>query len=127
MYSRFGGAQGKFQPNRLHLDSLWDWDGRKREKAKYGTSRDLELHRRLEKLTLVCRSMWTLCQERFKITEEELIQRTMEIDLLDGKADGRVSVPAQDCKACGRKIASHHARCVYCGGTKLVKSVFETV
>ena len=123
----FRGSQGKFQPNRLHLDSLWDWDGRKREKATYGTSRSHELHRRLEKLTLVCRSMWTLCQERFNISEKELVQRTMVIDLLDGKADGRVSVPAQDCRACGCRIASHHARCVYCGGTKLVQSAFETI
>lgn len=117
----------RIRPNQLHQDNLWDWDGRKREKAKYGTPHEHELGRRLEKLSLICRAMWTLVQERSNLSEKELLQRTTEIDLLDGKADGRVSVPAQQCKTCERTIAPHHDRCLYCGGRKLVKSVFETV
>ena len=111
----------------FHAKSLWDWDGRKEEKSKYGTQHDYELSRRLEKLSIVCRAMWTLLQERTNISEKELIDRTTEIDLLDGKADGRVSVPAQECGKCRRTIAPHHVACLYCGGKKLVKSVFETV
>lgn len=107
--------------------SIWDWDGRKDEERKYGNRQELDLNRRLEKLSLICRAMWTLIQERSNISEKELIERTTEIDLLDGRADGRVSVPAKECQKCGRTIAPHHDRCLYCGGKKLVKSVFETV
>jgi hypothetical protein len=90
------GQRGRL--NELHQENLWDWDGRKREKTKYGTQHEYDLSRRLEKLSLVCRAMWTLIQERSNISEKELLERTTEIDLLDGRADGRVSVPAQQCK-----------------------------
>lgn len=113
--------------NYLHQASLWDWDGRKREQAKYGNRHEFELNRRLEKLSLICRAMWTLIQERSNISEKELIERTTEIDLLDGVADGRVSVPARQCTACKKTVAPRHERCLYCGNRKLVDSVFETV
>jgi hypothetical protein len=107
--------------------NFWNWDGRKSDQARYGNRHELELNRRLEKLSLICRAMWTLIQERSNISEKELAQRTAEVDLLDGKADGRVSVPAQECQTCHRMLAPRHDRCFYCGGKRLVKSVFETV
>ena len=107
--------------------NFWDQGGRKDDPANYGSMNEAELGRRLEKLSLICRAMWTLVQERANLSEKELIERTTEVDLLDGKADGRVSVPARECTTCKRTIAPHHERCLYCGGKKLVKSVFETV
>lgn len=89
------------------------------------TSRDVEL--RLEKLTLLCRAMWTLLQERTGLTEDELARRATEIDLLDGKADGRVSMRASMCTSCNRTVAARHTRCIYCGTEKLVDTLFETV
>jgi ribosomal protein S27AE len=114
-------------PDRSHFVDIWDPNLGKTEKAKTAPLTEGELTRRLEKLTLICRAMWTLLQERTQVTERELAARMTEIDLLDGKADGRVSVPARKCTACGHLIAPHHDRCLYCGGKKLVKSVFETV
>jgi hypothetical protein len=119
-------------PMTRYRDSLWDQERREanlkgKEKAKYSREHQVDLDRRLEKLSLICRAMWTLIQERTNISEKELMERTTEIDLLDGKADGRVSVPAKECQSCGRTVAPHHDRCLYCGGKKLVKSVFETV
>jgi hypothetical protein len=87
--------------------------------------RDLE--RRFEKLSLLCRAMWTLVQERTGLTEEEIARRAVEIDLLDGKADGKVSVKASMCVSRNRTVAPRHARCIYCGAEKRVDSVFETV
>ena len=117
---------------RFRWDSLWTRERKEeglkqREVARHSREHQVEIERRLEKLSLICRAMWTLIQERSNISEKELLQRTTEIDLLDGKADGRVSVPAQECQTCRRTIAPHHDRCLYCGGKKLVKSVFETV
>lgn len=82
---------------------------------------------RLEKLTLLCRAMWTLLQERTGVTEEDLARRATEIDLLDGKADGKVSVRASMCTSCNRTVAPRHLKCIYCGTEKLVDTLFETV
>ena len=117
---------------RLHRKSLWDRERKEadlkgKEDARYSRAQQVELERRLEKLSLICRAMWTLIQERTHISEKELSHRTTEIDLLDGRADGRVSVPARECTTCRRIIAPRHDRCFYCGGKKLVDSVFETV
>ena len=87
----------------------------------------VELERRVETLSLLCRAMWTLLQDRFGFSEEEILKRATELDLLDGRADGRVSVPAKMCTSCNRIIAPHHVRCLYCGAEKFVDSVFEKV
>ncbi len=115
-----------------YRDSLWERElaegqAKRKEQAKYSREHEFELDRRLEKLSLICRAMWTLMQDRVNLSEKELLARTTEIDLLDGKADGRVSVPAQECQTCHRMLAPRHERCFYCGGKRLVKSVFETV
>ncbi len=89
------------------------------------TAQDLE--RRLEKLLLLTRAMWTLVQERTGITEEQLLRRATEIDLLDGRADGKVSVRASMCTQCNRTVAPRHPRCIYCGEERLTDTVFETV
>jgi hypothetical protein len=99
----------------------------KKEVARHSREHQVDLERRLEKLSLICRAMWTLIQEKANISEKELAQRTVEIDLLDGKADGRVSVPARDCSTCKRTIAPRHDACYYCGSRKLVDSVFENI
>jgi hypothetical protein len=117
---------------RIPTDSLWDRERRdadikRKEQAKYSRQHEFELDRRLEKLSLICRAMWTLIQDRANLSEKELLGRTTEIDLLDGKADGRVSVPARECATCKKTIAPRHDRCLYCGGKKLMDSVFESV
>src|SRR5687768_870293 len=122
-----------FRPRPIpHYDTLWerelrDSEQKRKEKARHSREGQVELHRRLEKLSIVCRAMRTLLQDRSGLTEKELSQRTTEIDLLDGKADGRVSVPARTCSGCGHTVAPRHDRCLYCGRTKLTDTVFETV
>ena len=117
---------------RIPQDYLWDRERRdadikRKEVARHSREHQVDLERRLEKLSLICRAMWTLVQERSNISEKELLTRTTEIDLLDGRADGRVSVPARECETCRHTIAPRHERCLYCGGKKLVDSVFESV
>lgn len=120
------GGLGSYRP------SLWAREGPggvADARRETGPTREefFELERRLEKLSLLCRAMWTLVQERTGLTEEEIARRAVEIDLLDGKADGKVSVKASMCASCNRTVAPRHARCLYCGAEKLVDSVFENV
>lgn len=46
----------------------------------------------VDRLRLVCQALWELCSERLGVTEEELEEKVLEIDLRGGKADGKLSV-----------------------------------
>ena len=50
-------------------------------------------------------------------TDAELVRRVNEIDLRDGRLDGKVAneTIAPDCTHCGRKIIGNRPVCLYCG------------
>jgi len=73
------------------------------------------LEERLDKLGLICRAMWSFLQDATQLTEEELTKRAEEIDLSDGKLDGKVRKAAVSCPSCGRIISRRFPRCMYCG------------
>ncbi|MFW6065688.1 MAG: hypothetical protein ACOC9S_02605 [Planctomycetota bacterium] len=79
---------------------------------------------KLDKLTLVCMSMWSLLCEKTDLTEEQLAERVQQIDLQDGKADGKVTQSLKECPQCGRAMSSRHARCLYCGTEKTGSGAF---
>ena len=74
-----------------------------------------ELERRLERALLVCEAMWTIMREKLGLSDEELIERIKEVDLSDGKLDGRVRRRGTYCPSCGRLVPSKFHRCMYCG------------
>ena len=82
------------------------------------------LERRLEKLSLVCQALWTLVRDRTGITEGDLLRRVQELDLSDGRLDGRIAEAAV-CAACGRTSSKRHARCLYCEAPRKAGSAFE--
>ncbi|HVX85587.1 MAG TPA: hypothetical protein VH253_12465 [Phycisphaerae bacterium] len=85
------------------------------ETADDANSRAFSLEARLNRLTLVCAAMWELLQEKTGVTAEELAQRVSEIDLRDGKLDGKIDRTIRACPACGRTIAPNAVKCMYCG------------
>lgn len=117
---------GTFRPG-LWSDSAPRSDPQARQDATQARETAVELERRLEKLALLTRAMWTLVQERTGVTEDDLARRATEIDLLDGRADGRASVRASMCTRCNRTVAARHPRCIYCGEERLTDTLFETV
>jgi hypothetical protein len=94
--------------------------------AEAARDRHQLLERRLEKLSLICQALWTLVRERTNLSEDDLARRVQEIDLSDGKLDGRVS-GAVDCGACGRRFARSRDRCLYCEAPRQGASPFESV
>ncbi|MDQ2086262.1 hypothetical protein RBH29_07450 [Herbivorax sp. ANBcel31] len=50
-------------------------------------------------------------------TDEMLVEMIKEIDLKDGRRDGRVLLPPVKCDACGKIIEKGSNRCLYCGNT----------
>lgn len=73
------------------------------------------LEDRIDRLTMIAAAMWTLLQKQAGLREEELAARVQEIDLSDGRLDGKVRRNVSACAACKRPIAPRHMRCIYCG------------
>ncbi len=73
-----------------------------------------ELQVQFERMNLACAAMWVLLKQHGH-SDEELVATMQELDLLDGKADGRLSRAPVICAACRRKTAARHATCLYCG------------
>ena len=74
-----------------------------------------ELERRVERLSLMTEALWTLLRERLGLTDEELANMAQEIDLSDGKLDGRVNRTSSACTSCDRMVSARHVKCIYCG------------
>lgn len=85
-------------------------------KARQAERKTELVEARCERLAMLCEAMWTLINEKLGVTDEELVDRINEIDLRDGKLDGRV---ARDgplmCHKCERPIAERFSKCMYCG------------
>ena len=82
------------------------------------------LEERVDKLILVCTSLWELLKERTDLSEEDLMTKVHEVDLRDGTADGKITVGLQKCHKCGRTMAPKHRRCLYCGAEGLQQDAF---
>lgn len=79
--------------------------------------RDLDaLRSDIERLFMIAEALWGMLAEQYGYTEEDLVRRIHEIDLRDGRLDGRVA-PAQPskCPHCGRILEKTRPYCIYCG------------
>ena len=74
-----------------------------------------ELEARLDRVMLASEAMWTLLREKMGVTDEELLNRINDIDLSDGKLDGKVRKTAVSCPKCSRTISRRFPQCMYCG------------
>jgi plastocyanin len=83
------------------------------------------LEDRIETMHLVMMSMWAIMQQKLGVTDQDLAEMVRELDLRDGKIDGKMSPRVAKCSACGRTMSERHARCLYCGENKLDLSMFE--
>jgi hypothetical protein len=79
--------------------------------------RDLE--HRVDKLELVCESLWEIIKEEKSLTETDLIERMSQVDLKDGKFDGKKRREnAAECSNCGR-MNSKRLKCTEFPGHKI--------
>lgn len=69
----------------------------------------------IDALSLSCAAMWELLSAKLGVTEEELMAKIEEVDLRDGKLDGKIANVKQACSGCGRTNNAKRGRCLYCG------------
>ncbi|MCP3903633.1 MAG: hypothetical protein GY715_08355 [Planctomycetes bacterium] len=96
--------------------------------SSQGTRLVSELEDRLDRLAMLCCAMWTMIQAHSGATDEELMHLVRDLDLADGRVDGKAGqVQVTTCTACQRPVALKHLRCLYCGQTRVPAHPFEGV
>ncbi|MCX7818989.1 MAG: hypothetical protein N2652_07280 [Kiritimatiellae bacterium] len=79
----------------------------------------------IERLLRICEALWTFWKEPHGYTDEDLFRRVMEIDLHDGRANGRVgAAPVRECPHGHRPMTRGRPICMYCGRASAA-GVFE--
>lgn len=71
------------------------------------------LQDQIDHLSLVCQAMCELMEE-VGFNKNMLEDKIREIDLRDGKLDGKYN-PEKKCSGCSRAVAGRHVKCLYCG------------
>ena len=71
----------------------------------------------IEKLFLIVEALWGIIKQTTNLTDEDFKELIRQIDLEDGKPDGRNSSNAEirKCTNCGRTILRGQTKCAYCG------------
>ena len=80
-------------------------------------SRGESLRFDVEKLLMITEALWEILKREHGYTDDQLVEVIQEIDLRDGKLDGKVSRTTERpaCSGCGRKIMRNQVKCLYCG------------
>lgn len=78
-----------------------------------------QLERDLGYTTLLARALAEACLKKGVLTQEELHAMVREVDVADGRLDGRASPPPTAnktvCAACGHATPKTRPTCLYCG------------
>ena len=89
------------------------------EQAKQSTEslrRQIEdLQRKSDALTIACQALWEIVRNQSQMTDLVLLRKMEEIDLRDGRADGKISKTFVECPNCRRNNSSARKGCLYCG------------
>ena len=74
-----------------------------------------KLNQQVQKLQLVSRALCELLSENSSIPTAAIVERIQEIDLRDGKLDGKYVEGVIHCSACKRPGRVSRGNCMYCG------------
>ena len=71
----------------------------------------------IEKLYMLVEALWLIVKATSGMNDEDLAELVKQIDLQDGKLDGRNSSNAaiRKCANCGRILLRGQSKCAYCG------------
>jgi hypothetical protein len=86
-----------------------------------------DLQRKSDALTIACQALWELLRPRMDIDDGALLAKMQEIDLRDGRADGKISTALIPCPRCHRQSNGARKNCLYCGEVLPVTHVFGRV
>lgn len=83
------------------------------------------LEKRVERLSLLCQSMWELLRDQQGFVDEHLVNKVLEVDARDGRVDGKIQTQISTCPACQAKTNSKRGSCIFCGAPLSKDHLFE--
>ncbi|HNZ49165.1 MAG TPA: hypothetical protein PLZ53_02805 [Candidatus Hydrogenedentes bacterium] len=78
------------------------------------TTETNDLRNEVERLCLLNQAMWELICSKLGLTDADLEKKAQEVDLRDGKLDGKMTTHPVRCPQCGRVSNSRLKKCMYC-------------
>ncbi len=70
----------------------------------------------VERLLMITEALWIMLRDEHGYTDEQLLRKVQEIDMRDGRLDGKVAKQApSQCSQCGKVMGARRAACLYCG------------
>lgn len=114
-----------FQQRQIKQASDTAHDAKK--KAREGAISIYELEDRVARLSLINRAIWSFVKEKNHLDDIDLWNKIEELDLSDGKRDGKINVGVKTCPSCNRKNSGKYLSCIYCGFEDKQSSPFETI
>ena len=70
----------------------------------------------VERLLMITEALWTVLKQQHGLTDEDLAKLVADIDLRDGRLDGRVAPSApHPCPQCGHMLGKRRPFCYFCG------------
>lgn len=69
----------------------------------------------LAKSLMISETLWELLRDKTGLTDDDLCQKISEVDMRDGKLDGKNQRKGVACPNCGRMVSPRHHTCIYCG------------
>ena len=82
----------------------------------------------VDKLTLINRALWEIIQKHLPVDNDHLIAKVNEIDMRDGKLDGKLDKKTvRTCAYCGKTLSRKHRKCIYCGTADTQADAFDSV
>jgi len=97
------------------------------KEAKHLVQQVRELEARIDKLSMINMALWEIIKEETQKQDEDLFTMVQDIDLRDGRLNGKVNKQINKCHKCGRTMSKRHQRCLYCGSPALDPDVFESI
>lgn len=82
--------------------------------AEKTAERTAELEEMVDRLVLACKAMWELLRDSAGLSESQFAEKVWEIDLRDGKLDGKSEAAPTTCPNCSRPNSARRQRCLYC-------------
>lgn len=74
-----------------------------------------ELRRKTDALTIACQALGELLRDATGMTDAAVFEKMREVDLRDGKLDGKMGAQPIPCAHCGRTTNDHRKACLFCG------------
>ena len=87
----------------------------------------LSMRQDIEKLFLIVEALWAIVKETSNLKDEDFAELIRQIDLQDGRLDGRNSTTVEilKCTKCGKTLLHGQTRCAYCGEELHFNSLFR--